>query len=315
MKAVGGYFELELNQFEEYHPTAIKLNTGRNAFEYILSAKQYKKVYMPYYTCDVLLEPINKLNISVEYYSINELFEPLFDFSKIKEGEVFLYTNYFGLNNRNVSNVSKKCSRLIIDNAQAFYSKPIDGVDAFYSPRKFFGVPDGAYLYTNQQISQNIEVDTSFGRFDHLLRRIDESAENGYPYFSKNDSLLNNNPILKMSQLTNRLLCGIDYDNVSKKRKENFNYLHQALSHSNKIKWDIHQDETPMVYPFYSENKNLRNVLIDHKIYMAQYWPNVADLVKKNTIEYNYSVNLFHLPIDQRITKLELDKIIKIIKP
>ena len=100
-----------------------------------------------------------------------------------------------------------------------------------------------------------------------------------------------------------------------KKRKENFNYLHQALSHSNKIKWDIHQDETPMVYPFYSENKNLRNVLIDHKIYMAQYWPNVADLVKKNTIEYNYSVNLFHLPIDQRITKLELDKIIKIIKP
>ena len=110
MKAVGGYFELELNQFEEYHPTAIKLNTGRNAFEYILSAKQYKKVYMPYYTCDVLLEPINKLNISVEYYSINELFEPLFDFSKIKEGEVFLYTNYFGLNNRNVSNVSKKCS-------------------------------------------------------------------------------------------------------------------------------------------------------------------------------------------------------------
>ncbi len=314
MNAIGGYFELELGMREEFHPKAIKLNTGRNAFEYILIVKQYKKVYIPYYTCDVLLEPLKKLNVIFEFYSINELFEPIFDFSKIKEGEVFLYTNYFGLNNGNVFNVSKKCSRLIIDNAQAFYSKPIDGVDTFYSPRKFFGVPDGSYLYTNQQISQNLEVDTSLERFEHLLRRIDESAENGYPYFSKNDSLLSSSPILKMSRLTNRLLCSIDYDNVSKKRKENFNYLHQALSHNNEIKWDIHQDETPMVYPFYSANKNLRNVLIDHKIYIAQYWSNVIDLVKKDTIEYNYSVNLFHLPIDQRITKLELDKIIKIIK-
>ena len=36
--SIGGYFELELPQGEEYHKNAIRLNTGRNAFEYGLGA-------------------------------------------------------------------------------------------------------------------------------------------------------------------------------------------------------------------------------------------------------------------------------------
>ncbi|MBC7525085.1 MAG: hypothetical protein H7239_11680 [Flavobacterium sp.] len=314
MSSIGGYFELELGRTEEFHPKAIKLNAGRNALEYILLAKLYKKIYMPYFTCDVLLEPIRKLHINVEFYFIDEQFEPLFDFNMVKKNECFLYTNYFGLHTRNVTKLTSKCPNLIIDNAQSFYSKAIEGIDTFYSPRKFFGIPDGAYLYTNQKLNKTLEVDTSFERFEHLLRRIDESAEGGYSFFSKNDKLLNNNPIKQMSQLTNRLLCSIDYYDISQKRKENFNYLHQALSHHNKIKWQIEKEETPMVYPFYSEKENLRTTLINNKIYIAQYWTSVIELVKKNTIEYNYSVNLFHLPIDQRVTKLELDKIIKIIE-
>jgi hypothetical protein len=35
--SIGGYFELELSRGEEYHSDAIRLNTGRNAFEYIKS--------------------------------------------------------------------------------------------------------------------------------------------------------------------------------------------------------------------------------------------------------------------------------------
>ena len=66
MKTLGGYFELELRKGDHYHKTAIKLNTGRNAFEYLLRAKQYQKVYMPYFTCDVMLEPIKKLQSTHE---------------------------------------------------------------------------------------------------------------------------------------------------------------------------------------------------------------------------------------------------------
>ena len=74
--AIGGYFELELQRKEEYYKNAIRLNTGRNAFEYILRARGYTKVYLPYYTCDVMLEPINKLNLQYEFYSIDSTFNP-----------------------------------------------------------------------------------------------------------------------------------------------------------------------------------------------------------------------------------------------
>ncbi|WP_129594606.1 hypothetical protein [Seramator thermalis] len=148
MNSIGGYFELELPHGEEYHKNAIRLNTGRNAFEYILRAKAYQKVYLPYYTCDVMLEPIQKLNIQFEFYSIDEFFQPIFDFSIIKDDEVFVYNNYLGICDNQVKEVAAKCKNLIIDNSQAFYSMPLPGVNTFYSPRKFFGIPDGAYLYT-----------------------------------------------------------------------------------------------------------------------------------------------------------------------
>ena len=48
MKEIGGYFELELREGQEYHKKAIKLNTGRNALELILMVKQYKKVFIPF---------------------------------------------------------------------------------------------------------------------------------------------------------------------------------------------------------------------------------------------------------------------------
>ena len=46
--AIGGYFELELRSGERYHKDALCLNTARNCFEYILLARKYKKVYIPY---------------------------------------------------------------------------------------------------------------------------------------------------------------------------------------------------------------------------------------------------------------------------
>ena len=66
MKEIGGFFELELPQKKEYHSKAIRLNTGRNCLEYILKSNNYKKIYIPFYICNSILEPIRKLNIEYE---------------------------------------------------------------------------------------------------------------------------------------------------------------------------------------------------------------------------------------------------------
>ena len=73
MNEFGGYFELELNEGKDYHAGAIKLNTGRNALEYILRVNKYKKIYLPFFTCDVLLQPIEKLKIDTEFYHIDRI--------------------------------------------------------------------------------------------------------------------------------------------------------------------------------------------------------------------------------------------------
>ena len=58
---------MELRKGVHQHKDAIRLNTARNSFEYVLRARQYTKVYIPYYTCEVMLEPINKLGIEVDH--------------------------------------------------------------------------------------------------------------------------------------------------------------------------------------------------------------------------------------------------------
>ncbi len=310
---IGGYFELELPKRTEYHnDNVIRLNTGRNAFEYILRAKGYKKIYLPYYTCDSMLEPINKLTLEYEFYHIDESFKPIFDFSSIQLQEVFVYTNYFGVCDKQVSTVAKLCKNLIIDNSQAFFEMPLPGVDTFYSARKFFGVPDGAYLYTDKINELELEQDESFNRFRHLLGRIDVSAEAFYWNFKENDGSLSGQAIKRMSKLTQRMLQGVDYNSIAENRITNFRLLHKELEQFNKLKLNPKPDAVPLVYPFLCDSGlDLKDHLIANRIFTASYWPNVFSWTKKSDLEYVFAENVVNLPIDQRYNRNEMNRIIE----
>ena len=313
MEAIGGYFSLELPKYEEYHKDAIKLNTGRNCLEYILCVRQYNKVYIPYYACEVILEPLKKLNIPYEFYHINLSLELVEDIC-LKECEALLYTNYYGLKQRYVEKMAERYGkRLIVDNTQAFYAKPIDGIDTFYTCRKFFGVPDGAYLYIDTKLEGDFEQDTSYDRMIHLLKRIDLSAEEGYADFRKADDGLDHQPIRKMSKLTQRIMQSIDYESATRKRRENYLMLHEALGDENNLTLPLDDDTVPMVYPFLVPIKGLREKLIDNKVFVACYWPNVQEWTTKDDFEFLLALQMLPLPIDQRNGKKELLHIIQII--
>src|SRR5690625_7221359 len=101
--------------------------------------------------------------------------------------DVFLYTNYFGICSKQTEQVVSNTKNLIIDNAQSFVSTPDEGVDTFYSARKFFGVPDGAYLYTDQKMDPSSKLEDSNERVEHSIKRIDKRAEEGDKALKKND--------------------------------------------------------------------------------------------------------------------------------
>lgn len=313
MEAIGGYFSLELPQCEEYHRDAIRLNTGRNCLEYILRVRGYKKVYVPYYTCEAVMEPINKLGIPYEFYHIDTHFE-ISDRFTLKEGEALLYTNYFGLKQRYVEQLAEKVgTRLIVDNTQAFYAKPIPGIDTFYTCRKFFGVPDGAYLYCDKELDEVIEQDYSYERVAHLVKRIDLSAEEGFMDFRRVDDGLDNQAIRKMSKLTQRLMRGVDYEAAAYRRRVNYLLLNEVLGKENNLELHLEDDAVPMVYPYLVPVEGLREKLIGNKIFVARYWPNVLEWAKPDDIDYMLAYQMQPLPIDQRYGKDEMGWIIKLI--
>jgi hypothetical protein len=309
MDAIGGYFELELRKGAHYHKDAIRLNSGRNCFEYILRARGYRKVYMPYYTCQVMYDTANAVGVEIAYYLINELLEPAI-LPQLESDEAILYTNYYGLKQRYVEKLAKYYgTQLIVDNAQAFYAKPIAGIDTFYSPRKFFGVPDGGYLYTNVRLNETISQAESLLRMKHLLKRIEQGAESGYADYQEAEASLDNRPIERMSKLTDALLSSIDYVDVAACRKRNYEYLSQQLGMNNLIHLPLEPDAVPMVYPYMTGDSALRKRLIENKVYIATYWPNVDN---RSLHEMILKTNLLPLPIDQRYTNL--DKLIEIIR-
>lgn len=296
---IGGYFSLELPLHEEYHKEAIKLNTGRNCLEYILRSRRYSKVYIPYYSCDVLLEPFHKLGIEYTYYHINLEFE-LAENIALREGEALLYINYYGLKQEYVTTLAGKYgSQLVVDNTQAFYAKPIEGIDTFYTCRKFFGVPDGAYLYTDHPLNEDFEQDVSWERMDFLTKRIDLSPEEGYSDFRRQSHNLIGQPIKRMSRLTERLMQSVDYDAVAARRRINYNYLHKYLAGSNKLHLTLTDDAVPMIYPYQAGNEGLRDCLIQNKVFVAKYWPNVQESSNFRT-EYELANKVVAIPCDQR---------------
>ena len=310
MHSIGGYFSLELPWYEEYHKNAIKLNTGRNCLEYILRCRQYKKVYIPYYTCEVILEPIQKLNIAYEFYHINLSLEIL-DEIHLQEGEALLYTKYYGLKQRYVEVLAEKYGkRLIVDNTQAFYAKPILGIDTFYTCRKFFGVPDGAYLYTDTLLNMDMEQDVSYERMNSLTKRIDISPEAGYQDFRDVSKSLVGLPIRRMSNLSQRMMQGIDYETIKQRRRANYQMLDAAFCHENNIILKLEADAVPMVYPYLVSIQGLHERLIENRIFVARYWPNVLTWSTKDDTSFLLASQMIPLPIDQRYGKEELEYII-----
>ncbi|PKQ63113.1 hypothetical protein BZG02_10125 [Labilibaculum filiforme] len=312
MKAIGGYFDLEVGEERAYYNDLLQLNTGRNCLEYLLRAGNFKKLYLPKYSCEVLLEPLKKLNIEWEYYSIDKNLNPILNFSP-KNNEFVLYINYFGIKDAVIEQLSGELKNLIVDNSQAFFSDKIGDLGTFYSARKFFGVADGAYLRTNLRYDKELEKDFSWNRMTHLLKRLELGAENAYSDFQKNSAKLSMQAILQMSDLTKSLLGQIDYAKVKQIREENFHYLHQQLSSANQFDFSDLLVNGPMVYPFYVENENLRKQLIKNKIFVACYWPNVLETCSVHSLDYKLAKYILPLPVDQRYNKTDMDMICKVL--
>ena len=309
MNEIGGYFGLDSPQVNgrEYYSDLIALNTARNALVYIAKSRKISKVYIPYLLCDSVSLVCEREGIRYDYYHTDENFRPIFD-TKLQDREYLYIVNLYGqLDNNELSALKNKYGRIIVDNIHAFFQSPIAGADTIYSCRKFFGVPDGAYLSTDIPLNGKLPIDNSDSRTSHIYGRIKDGASAHYDEFKANDEAFKDLPLMAMSGLTHQMLSHIDYICAKRKREENYSFLHSRLGHINRLNLRI--PEGPYAYPFYCENgMEIKKKLAAEKIYVATLWPNVLEY--DGMLEKDYAKNILPLPCDQRYGKEEMEFIV-----
>lgn len=298
MEEIGGYIEFEYNHGAMLHENSIHLNCARRAFSYLIKSRNIRKVWLPMLSCDSVIEPFISSNCEINFFSVDSHFFPLIN--NIPTNDWIVIINYYGqIDNSSLSAIKEKYSHIIFDNTQAYFQSPLKDVDTIYSCRKFFGVSDGAFLYTNSVIEDNLEVDESYKRMTYLIGRFERSASEFYSLFDKNNSIFDAEPIKKMSKFTENILHGLDYQLIAQKRKNNYEYLHSAFSSINFLKLSI--PSGPFMYPLYVDNASeIKKYLLSQKIYIPTLWPNVLDVCTEDQIEFKLVKNILPLPIDQR---------------
>ena len=318
IKAIGGYFELADRDCAcgRMPVEGVALNTCRNALEYIiLQLPDVKRIFVPYYTCEAVIEPLKRSSVEYEFYHINEQLEVAEDLVLV-DGDYLIANNYFGIKDAYIAELAKKYGdRLIVDNAQALFAPVSLNVKAAYSTRKYVGVADGGFAVGVPAISiLDYEEDNSSEHDSHLYIRKEQGAEAGFKDYQANESKLDNQSIRRISPQTQMILSHIDYNSVIEKRRQNYMFLNDALKARNILKLpSIDSFVCPMVYPFMTDDESLRGRLIQNKVFVARYWPNVSEWCSEEVLEYKLATQIIPLPIDQRYDEEDMKRIIETI--
>lgn len=312
MKEIGGYLELERFSGREYHTQALRVNCARNAIVLAARRRQVKRVFLPYYLCGSVADALERNGIERVFYRVDPQFQPVIPEDCGKE-DMLLAVDLFGqLDTDRLMGAYGDRTNVLLDTTQAFFKKPPKNADMVCSCRKYFGVPDGAYLYTDlTDGSWDLEPEKVAGRCGHLIGRMEGIAGAHLEAHRRNDRIFAERPIAGMSLFSQNILRAIDYEAVKILREVNFRKLHDALQTRNTLELIV--PEAPFAYPFYIENGiQLRKMLAEQKIYVPTLWPDVLKLPESWT-ERNYAENILPLPCDQRYSPEDMDRILEVL--
>jgi len=308
MREIGGYIEFEHYRGSMLHEDAIALNCGRNCLAYLFKSRGIKKIKVPYFICNSIFSVCDREGVEKDYYRIDSTFKPVSEMTLESDEWLYLVNLYGQLKNDEIGGYVEKYGRVIVDQANDYYATPLPGVDTFYTCRKWFGVADGAFLYTSKSLHDEFPLDESFDRMRFLLGRFERTANEFYSEYNANNKYFIDQPIKRMSKLTWNLLHGIDYGFVEKRRKENYMYLHEKLSFINQLQLK----PAAFMYPLMIENgAAVRKRLQSEKIYIPTLWPTVFEVADENSLEYKMAENILPLPIDQRYGIDEMEYIVQ----
>lgn len=322
------------------------LFSGRTAIDYVLEdiGNHIKKVYMPSYLCNSMMQPFFDRNINIEFYEViikNNGLKYVIDYEK--QVDVFFATSYFGFLNtamdfaiknfkaKNIIVIEDITHRLLCEQN---YCKKADYLIA--SIRKWFPLPSGGLAvkrcgYFNKQLLSvppsfliNTKIKAMKKKADYIKNHnLDATFKREYlALFSHfNKCLKKFYKGKKIDERSKKLLLTIDIINAKKKRRENASFLYKALKKYKYIKPLFNEinfkNDCPLFFPLKINNLKLRDLLkeylIDNKIYCPNHWPISENIMLNNKTKKIYNVEL-SLVCDQRYNINDMIRIVNTIK-
>ena len=309
-KEIGGYLELERFSGPMLHEGALALSSGRACLSYLIEQRGIRKIALPDFNCDVVAAACRAHGVQIRTYRVGMDLRP--EDTQTEEDEWFYLVNFYGqLTEEELRSYAARFPKLITDNAHAYFDRPLPGVDTFYTCRKFLGVPDGGFLYTDAP-ARELPADESHERMDFVLGRFERPAGEFFASASRNNDELSAEP-KRMSALTRNLLHAVDYDRVRDTRTQNFRILHEALGRYNRL--CLRETEGAYAYPLMRpEGQALRRRLIEKKIYVSKLWPNVPEEQPADSAASRLAEQILPLPCDQRYGAEEMAFIIDAVR-
>ncbi len=328
MKEIGSEF------WEQYNPVCIQnksneayLLSGRTALRFIIDdiciTRKLRKVMLPSYCCESMIQPFIHLGIEVIFYEVNN---QRIKYPYDNDSDAVLLIDFFGYKiaeNSAIAKKEKEAGKIVIYDA----THKLDGNNdveryadySFCSYRKWF------YCNYAKAIKHNgIFNNKKLMSYNHYIKKRDEAAQKKRRYISglTNEKEVFLSEFNAAEQLLEEYIgyAGVpvefDLNEITAKRRGNASYLVDELKRIEQIglwRENILTDDTPMFVPILVEKSirdDLRKALINESIYCPVHWPKS---------EYHKDVNELYdvelsLVCDQRYSIADMERLVRVME-
>jgi len=328
--SIGGMFALQREGLPENgngllvlkQPSLLMVN-ARSALWLLARQLKPRKVWLPSFLCPSMISAIEKAEIA--FYPISKTLEVSSTswLDDLDQSDLVVFIDYFGFPvNPLIMNMAKRKGATVVrDASQSLLSLSTNEADfTVYSPRKFFGVPDGGILVSEKHALDIVDQLNpppqhwwkTAVHAGELRRRFDLEGEENL-WFSVFQDAESKSPIgpYRMSRLSENLLREhVDYDVSGQQRKDNYRYLASHLG--NEAIYPILPDMVvPLGFPVCIPDRDqVRNHLIENKVFPPIHWELGSTVPKTFSQSHQLSKSIMTLPCDQRYNVKHMQRVI-----
>lgn len=298
-----------------------------------------KRVLLPAYTCQTVIDPFLQEGWAICYYGISRQLridtDDLSEKFKVFKPNLCVAHPYYGadLNQKELdalSELKNKGCCLVEDLTQCVFSTQRSEIFDYFtgSYRKWFPIPDGAFLTGKDVVPEQREENTAFVQsmadamyLRHVFHMTNDCHVKEISRRVGNTAIGHiSGEIVRhgMSAFSMSLLSQVDVEDVKRRRQDNYAYLYDRLANNSGIEIvDRSMDEVtcaPLFFPIYVKNRReFQKVLAQHEIYAPVLWPVHDDAVLINDHIKGIFSEVLMLPVDQRYTVEDMKRMIDVI--